>query len=220
MMKKIMRKKIIISIISILAFMLISINSYASAIGSFNFIAIDNKNGEAIQDLDVVIIQVATKDPKTGKYVPTNGFEGTSYDLLDLSESNLEDMKNYAAMNSEVTYRELTNTEGKFNIESVEEGSYLFVQASSKDIYTMQTMLITIPEADEKGEENYNITVKPKIIKNVDDEEKEEEEEKLDDKVPQTGVLNWPVQVLAVSGVVLFSIGWIVFYTKSKKKIN
>lgn len=219
MMKKIMRKKIIISIISILSFMIISINSYASVIGSFNFVAIDNKNGEAIQDLDVVIIQVATKDPETGKYVTTNGFEGTSFDLLDLSESNLEDMKNYAAMNSEVTYRELTNTEGKFNIESVEEGSYLFVQASSHEVYTMQTMLITIPEADGNGEENYNITVKPKIIKIVDDEEKEEEEEKLDDKVPQTGVLNWPVPVLAVSGVVLFSIGWIVFYTKSKKKI-
>ncbi|MCD7821787.1 MAG: hypothetical protein LUG64_06230, partial [Clostridiales bacterium] len=27
-------------------------------------------------------------------------------------------------------------------------------------------------------------------------------------KLPQTGQLNWPVPVLAVSGVVLFALGW------------
>ena len=42
-------------------------------------------------------------------------------------------------------------------------------------------------------------------------------EKPQDPTLPQTGQLNWPVPVLAVSGVVLFTIGWLICFNRKKE---
>lgn len=86
----------------------------------------------------------------------------------------------------------------------------------------MQTMLIALPEITNNGVD-YKITVKPKIsVVDADNEGKEDiikinpALDKPQPKLPQTGVLNWPITVLTIVGLTLFGISWIVFYYKKK----
>ena len=43
---------------------------------------------------------------------------------------------------------------------------------------------------------------------NDEQEEEEEEDDDDDDSIPQTGILWWPAEALAVEGIVIFTIGW------------
>ena len=81
----------------------------------------------------------------------------------------------------------------------------------------MQTMLVTNPEPTE-NELLYDVTVKPKIVTVV--KETPVQGIVTDTTLPYTGVLNWPVPVLVIIGIVIFCIGWLKFYTESKKKVN
>lgn len=98
----------------------------------------------------------------------------------------------------------------------------MLVQSSREKDFTMQTMLISLPEITSDGI-NYEITAKPKIAAiNADDEEDiiklEPKPDNSERKLPSTGVLNWPVPVLATAGIVLFCTSWIIFYSKKKIK--
>ena len=81
----------------------------------------------------------------------------------------------------------------------------------------MQTMLVTNPDPAE-NKLNYDVIVKPKISVVVKDAPVSGMV--TDTTLPYTGVLNWPVPVLVIIGIIVFCIGWLKFYTDSKKKIN
>ena len=101
-------------------------------------------------------------------------------------------------------------------LSNLQKGVYLFVQRSNLDTYNMQTMLLQIPEVDEEENENYIINVKPKITETEDFSDSLPGEGLL----PGTGVLNWPVPILVIMALILFSVGWLKLYTSSKKKVN
>ena len=216
-MKK-MSKKILSIICVVILIVLLQINVYALETGNFYFNAINNTNSEPVSELKVAVYKIA-EQLENGEFVFSAGFESCDLNINDLTESNIEAFKSYAIQNAELAFEKTTDSNGKFSLENVSLGVYLFVQNSKTEDYKMQTMLVTIPELTEEKGLEYSLTVKPKIV-TIEKEIVSNPPIVTDTTLPYTGVLNWPVPVLVILGIIVFCIGWLKFYTSSKKKVN
>lgn len=105
--------------------------------------------------------------------------------------------------------------EGQVVFDNLIPGLYLIVQSRASDgFYEIEPFLVTIPMMRD-GIYVYDVDAGPKI--------EPENEGVVDDYsdrrpsiLPQTGQLNWPVPVLAMLGLVLFSAGWLLRFGKEK----
>lgn len=211
-----MKKKIIlISLILVMATLAIVNPVHAENLGKINFTAINNINSEPVENLEVLVYQVSSQD-LDGNFTFEIGFENCEVNIDDLSEENLEKLKNFAKENAEPIFIKTTNEKGKFTLEDLELGIYLFVQQNQTEAIVMQTMLITIPELTIENGLKYDIAVKPKINEFAQGGE----DIPIEDKLPATGTSDWLVPVLAITGLVIFGIAWLKAYTTSKKKVN
>lgn len=217
-----MEKKISKSILSILIIfvliVLLQVNSNAVEVGKFYFNAINNTNSEPVPELTVSVYQIGVQI-ENDEFVLSPNFEKCGLSINDLTEKNIEAFKSYAIQNAEPTFTKTTDSNGRFSLTDVTLGVYLFVQDSKTEDYTMQTMLVTIPELTEENGLVYELTVKPKIVA-VEKTAEVVVPPVTDTTLPYTGVLNWPVPVLVIIGIIIFCIGWLSFYTNSKKKVN
>ena len=209
-----MKKKIVL-ISFIFAIVILSIVNpvHAENLGKINFVAINNTNSEPVEGLEVSVYQVSSQDTN-GNFILEEDFENCNIDINDLSEENLENLKNFAKENAETVFTKSTNEKGKFTLENLELGTYLFVQQNQTETIIMQTMIITIPELTTENGLKYEITVKPKINEVAHGGE----DIPLEDELPSTGTLDWIVPILAIAGLVIFCIAWLKAYTTSKKK--
>ena len=72
--------------------------------------------------------------------------------------------------------------------------------------YNCDPFLIWLPNLDPDGQWVYDETAAPKVTTNP---VKDTPEEVLpDSKLPQTGMLKWPIPVLAGTGLLFFMVGW------------
>lgn len=215
-----MKKKILVSSLIIVALIiLLQVVSLAETTGTIRFKAICEE--EAVQDLGVAIYQVRAM--KDGKIELTEQFKNCELDAENLSKDNIEQFEEYAKENAETMQIQTTDSKGQFVITGLELGTYLLVQNNRQDDYTMQTMLIEIPEVTSERGINYTINAEPKIAKEYphggyEPEEPEEPTIQEDPEIPNTGVLNWPIPVLAIAGIVIFIVAWTLYYSKKKVK--
>lgn len=217
-----MKKKIILSslIFIMLIASLIGIVS-ATYLGVIQFVAINNTDSKAVENLEVSVYQVSKQDAQ-GNFEFASGFENCTLDIDNLSESNLENLKTYAKTNAEPLFTETTDITGKFTLTNLDLGIYLFVQENKTDDITMQTMLISVPELTVENGLKYEVTAKPKILDKeiVDQNNSGKTELVKDEQLPYTGVLNWPIPVLVIAGIAIFCVAWLKVYSTSKKKVN
>ena len=96
----------------------------------------------------------------------------------------------------------------------VKPGLYVVVQHEvAEGFETMSPFLISMPKF-----ENNSYVTDVKASPKVSLEKTPEEPTKSQDPtLPQTGQLNWPVPVLAVGGVMLFALGWVICFKKRKE---
>ena len=88
-------------------------------------------------------------------------------------------------------------------------GLYLVIQEDSATGFSQcEPFFITLPVNSDEGWE-YEIDATPKI--NID-----QEPIKPPSNIPQTGQLKWPIPVLAIAGIVIFSVG--LFMVLKRKK--
>ena len=217
-----MKKKIILS--SLIFIMLISSligTVSATELGTIQFVAINNTDAKAVENLEVSVYQVSKQDAQ-GNFEFAFGFEDCTLDVDNLSESNLENLKTYAKTNAEPLFTKTTDTTGKFTLTNLDLGTYLLVQENKTDEITMQTMLISVPELTVENGLKYEITAKPKILNKeiVDQNNSGKTELVKDSQLPYTGVLNWPIPVLVIAGIAIFCVAWLKVYSTSKKKVN
>lgn len=211
-----MKKKIIlISLILVIAILSMINPVQAESFGKINFTAINNVTSEPVENLEVLVYQVSCQD-ENGNFMFEQEFKNCNIDINNLSEENLENLKSFAKENVTPLFTQKTNKNGKFTLENLNLGTYLFVQQNQTEAITMQTMLITIPELTVENGLKYEISVKPKIS----DVAHGGEDIPIEEELPSTGTLDWIVPVLAITGVVIFSISWLKAYTTSKKKVN
>lgn len=217
-----MKKKIILSslIFIMLIASLIGIVS-ATDLGTIQFVAINNTDSKAVENLEVSIYQVSKQDEQ-GNFEFANGFESCTLDIDNLSESNLENLKTYAKTNAEPLFTKITDANGKFTLTNLDLGTYLLVQENKSDDITMQTMLISVPELTVENGLKYEVTAKPKILNKeiVDQNNSGKTELVKDSQLPYTGVLNWPIPVLVITGIAIFCVAWLKVYSTSKKKVK
>lgn len=113
-------------------------------------------------------------------------------------------------------------TEGAARFENLETGPYLVYQTqqdASDGFAPIKPYLISVPYLS-GGKYVMDVTAKPKVpLEEVPTVPTEPEPTKpTDSQLPQTGQLNWPVPILVVGGLVLFLLGWFLYFDGNKKK--
>lgn len=170
---------------------------------------------------------------------PVDGGSLTLYRVGDIVENNgdygfeliekLDDGKNaldnpedpqltrdLAAKAAEAKLQGITSPvkEGEAVFTEVEPGLYVVVQQEAAEGFEkMSPFLISMPRfEDGKYVTDIKAEPKPSLEKAPEKPEKPQ-----DPTLPQTGQLNWPVPVLAVGGVMLFALGWVICFKKRKE---
>ena len=111
----------------------------------------------------------------------------------------------------------VTNDTGTVVFANCLPGLYLITQDTDVRGYSrINTFLVSVPYLEE-GTYVYDVTARTKTALEQEVTETTEPEEDKDDKLPQTGQLNWPVPVLAVGGLALFVLGWYLRFGKKKE---
>lgn len=216
-----MKKIILSSLIFIILMVSLIGTACAAGLGIIQFVAINNTDSKVVENLEISIYQVSKQDEQ-GNFSFAVGFENCTLNIDDLSESNLQNLKDYAKTNASPVFTKTTDSNGRFNLNNLELGTYLFIQENKEDEITMQTMLISVPELTTENGLKYDVTVKPKILNKeiVDKNENQRTEVAKDEQLPYTGVLNWPIPVLVVAGIAIFCVAWLKVYSTSKKKVK
>lgn len=128
-----------------------------------------------------------------------------------------ESLAAYAAQHPEIESRVQTaDAKGRAAFENVECGLYLIVQTTAADGYeAVKAFVVSMPMSVE-GEWTYNVTAKPKAERTPEPQPTPEPTTPPGDRLPQTGMLKWPVPVLAAAGVAVFAIGWVMAFGRKK----
>ena len=104
---------------------------------------------------------------------------------------------------SEFTVRKVRVKDGIAKFEDLTSGLYLIYQEKAADGYNkLAPFLVTVPYQGV-----YDVTVDSKSELEREPTEPGPTEGDPDDKLPQTGQLNWPVPVMAAAGIILFLLG-------------
>lgn len=109
---------------------------------------------------------------------------------------------------------------GKAVFPDVAPGLYVVMQNAedaSNGFAPINPFLISVPRY-ENGVYELDVTADPKVpFESIPtDPTKPKPTKPTGPTLPQTGQLNWPVPLLAVSGVALFAVGWILFSGRKK----
>lgn len=116
------------------------------------------------------------------------------------------------------TYTLKLNDLGLGYIDKIGVGIYLVLgdkYITEDYIYTPVPFLMSLPTYDEEKETfYYNVTAYVKYEKESEQDQGKEPEQDLEcenetEKLPQTGVLWWPVPVCAICGIIIFLVGFI-----------
>ena len=153
------------------------------------------------------------EDDGNYSFVPSAGFTGCTDAFDDIQSPALaQKLADYAKENKIPSRTQKIDQRGKITF-SVEPGLYLLVQEKAAEGYlAVAPFLVSVP-MNEDGSYIYDVDASPKA---------EPEEAPLPTPTPtpkppalaQTGQLNWPVPVLALLGLCLFSLGWLLRFGK------
>lgn len=144
----------------------------------------------------------------------TEAFRDCPLSLEDVnSDTAAEDFQEY--VNSKgITGQEMTiGEDGVALFEDLPLGVYLVMQpVAAPGYYPIKSFMVQLPDGGENGV-RYHVDATPKVSVDqgtIDPPDPDEPD------IPQTGQLQWPVPVLAICGLVAFSIGWYLCFVKRK----
>lgn len=180
--------------------------------GSIRFIM--DFDGTALTDGSLKLYRVADLVEEAGQYdfALVEPLEESGIALGDLTDPNLAGKLAQASAAAGLeTYAALIQN-GEAWFPNLPEGLYVVFQDpgdASTGYAPIDPFLISIPMAQD-GKLIYQIEARPKVAPEMDPTVPPETEpdEPGDPSLPQTGQLNWPVPVLAVSGMLLLLLGW------------
>lgn len=174
-------------------------------------------DGESITDGTFAIYKVGdvTQEDGNDVYVLADGFSDFAGCLEDPTEDTLAgELYEYIGEKGLSALKTATNTSGEICFDSLSIGLYLVVQTGASTGYELiNPFLVSLPVYDEvSGTYEYNVSAYGKfVLTAVLPEETAKETttaaEEMGTKLPQTGQLNWPIPVLAVTGLSLIIVG-------------
>ena len=215
---------------------------YASAdsseLGSLTIVMI-SKQGVSLTGAGLSIIRVATLKSANGElsYVPTDEFSAANIamDVNMTAEENIAvsaELTKYSTQNKLISNNVLVGSEGTAVISGLSPGLYLISQNISVEGYRdIKPFMVSLPSIDPDGSTwLYNLIITPKVQGILEANRvptptptpapttgTTTSDTSSGSKLPQTGMLRWPVAVLAISGIIAFSLGWADMNAKRKK---
>lgn len=188
--------------------------------GSISLTLQDSQSGAYMEDGAVTLYQVGEIRVDDGNYSwqLSGAFSGSGLSLENLSSGQLaQELKEYADQKKIEGSTVRIGEKGSVVFENLKPGLYLLAQKETmEDVYAFSPFLVSVPVQDgESWQYEVNATPKVGIIEEIS--LPDSPDIPVDSHLPQTGQLNWPVPVLAVSGVLFFALGWGLCYAKRKK---
>lgn len=161
-------------------------------------------------------------------YALTGDFTGCGQSLTNIQSAQLaKKLAQYVADHTLIgTTGEIDNS-GTVTFPRLIPGLYLLVQNKAASGYNKaEPFLVSVP-MQENGAYVYDVNASPKVeVKKASEPGNPGSKNpstpatstsgKSQSKLPQTGQLNWPVPVLAVLGMGLFAVGWMLRSGKKK----
>lgn len=178
-------------------------------------------NGENISGGTLTAVKVGYVDEEDGNYFFSQEMTGVRLD--DVTSSNAPAVQKEFYDNNRNGYDFYTQTKtvknGKATFSGLSTGLYLIIQETAADGYSkLNPFLVSVPYM-ENGEYQYHVKASIKLELEREPEPTDPPPTTPDDpKLPQTGQLNWPVPLLVVSGLVLFTAGWGLRFGRKKKQ--
>ena len=184
-------------------------------------LTLKDSDGNAMTGGFLDCIQVAEIADIGGEttYLLTNGFQNTDVFLEDFldgkqSAASLAEELNDAVPADAYKIASRPDKTGTVTFSNRELGLYLIRQRAKSGYYESITpFVVTVPMNSDSGWV-YDVTASPKVGTVTPKDTAYKSVRRL----PQTGQLNWPVPVLAVSGIALFSMGWAMTKDKHEKE--
>ena len=155
---------------------------------------------ETVDETRIGSIKVLLCDTETA--APLQGGELTLYRVASVSKNGAEKVtQNAQAVTKTV------NDSGIAVFGDLKAGLYLIVQKQAAEGYdAIQPFLVTVPIM-ENGQYVYDVDAHPKAGTSSRKTTQTPPTQEVLSALPQTGQLNWPVPVLAVTGAVLVAAG-------------
>lgn len=148
-------------------------------------------------------------------FVPTGDFTAWGSSFEDITSKELaKELLSFAKENEveEITTINI-GSDALAEFTGLELGLYLFTQKDPcPGYYSVAPFLVSVPGLDEEGNYIYDVSADPKteLIKAP--------VYSAPPTLSQTGQLNWPVPLLAIAGILLFTSGWILFFGKKRNE--
>ena len=197
---------------SLILIILLVVPSFCFATNkTINFRVDGVKELNIVKDLEVSIYKIGTTN-EIGEPTLNSEIDKLNIDIRNLNQESINILADFVKEKYKPEYVYKINAEGEFNINNISKGVYIFVQNNKFDEIKMQSLVTW-------GSNNNDeiIKIRPKI------ETIQQEavvEENYDEKLPQTGIIYWPIPMLAIGGILIFAIGWYLIFVKSKKKLK
>lgn len=174
----------------------------------------------------LTLYRVGAVSENDGNYnfVLTGDFQdcGASLDKIQSAEL-AKKLAQYAANKKLTGTTKEIGKDGTVSFTDLELGLYLLVQNKAATGYNkVESFLVTVP-MQENGKYIYDVNASPKVeVKPTSTTPTTPSTQKpttpTSATLPKTGQLNWPIPILVVSGLVLFSIGWMLRFGNKKDR--
>lgn len=147
-------------------------------------------------------------------FVLSEEFAGSGEALDDIDSPELaKALAEYADAQELRGTSRIISDQGEVRFAGLEPGLYLVVQDTAAEGYNpAPPFLVSVPMMKD-GVYVYDVDASPKVGLERAPEPSEEPDEP-GGKLPQTGQMNWPVPVMASTGVLLFICGWILRFRR------
>lgn len=220
-----MQRRIISLLISVVLLCGMSLTAFAHDVPDLTrtgTIEITMKTGETtVPGGTVTAIRVGEIWEEDGNYSfrLNEQLRDSGLSLEDIQSPELAaDLARYAEEHDLGGKTQTVDREGHVSFADLELGLYLVVQKKAAEGYcAISPFLIGLPNLED-GVYVYEVDASPKVDLEPAPEEpdKPTPEKPKDETLPQTGQLNWPVPLLAVSGLALFFMGWVMRFKGRK----
>lgn len=175
------------------------------------------ENDKLVSGAEFKLYKVAdvTLDDGDLVYSTVGDFAADEVDVSKLSDADYAASLEKKASNE--TASGTTDDNGTLKFSSLKAGLYLVVNTKAASGYLkVNSFLVTAPSLTD-GTWVYDVDASPKMETAAAGSPTPSPTPTATPpaKIPQTGQVNWPIPVLAISGLILFSVGWLL--RKSKK---
>ena len=218
-------KRIIASLLALSVLLSFSLTAYAHDVpqerDDCSIEVIVRYDGENVDGGTLTAIKVGYVDEDDGNYFFSQEFTNAGIEDITSPDASITQKEFYNENKGNYDFYTQTQTvkDGKATFTGLSAGLYLIVQNEAADGFSkLGAVLVGVPYMED-GRYQYHVTA---AIKSEIEREPETEPtdplptEPEDPKLPQTGQMNWPIPLMAVMGLTLFVVGWVLCFGKKR----